>query len=238
MKKIDVCPTPELLHLYKLEGKIVVVVDIFRATSCMTTAFAHGVAKIIPVAQLEECRALQRQGLIAAAERDARKADGFDLDNSPFSYMTPNLRGKTIAVTTTNGTLAITKSIAAEQVLIGSFLNKKTIVDYLHAMPNDVLVVCAGWKGKVNLEDMLFAGAVVCGLKNDFTVEDDSALSALMIYEAAKFNMIKFIASSSHVRRLHGLGLTKDIEFCLREDVYHVLPVLDGEALVPLNPAP
>ncbi len=232
MKNIDVCPTPELLHLYKLEGKIAVVVDIFRATSCMTTAFAHGVAKIIPVAQLDECRALQKQGLIAAAERDARKAEGFDLDNSPFSYMNPDLREKTIAVTTTNGTLAITRSTAADQVLVGSFLNKRTIVDHLRAMPNDVLIVCAGWKGKVNLEDILFAGAVVCSLKNEYAVEDDSALSALMIYEAAKFNMIKFIAGSSHVRRLHGLGLIKDIEFCLREDVYDVLPVLEGDALV------
>ncbi len=235
MKKIDVCPTPELLHLYRLTGKIVVVVDIFRATSCMTTAFAHGVAKIIPVAQLDECRALQKQGLIAAAERDARKAEGFDLDNSPFSYMNPELIGQTIAVTTTNGTLAITKSIEADQVLIGSFLNKKTIVDYLHFMPNDVLIVCAGWKGKINLEDMLFAGAVVCSLKNDFFVEDDSALSALMIYEAAKFNMIKFIANSSHVRRLHGLGLIRDIEFCLREDVYDVLPVLENGILVKMK---
>jgi 2-phosphosulfolactate phosphatase len=235
MKKIDVCPTPELLHLYQLTGKIVVVVDIFRATSCMTTAFAHGVAKIIPVAQLDECRALQKQGLIAAAERDARKAEGFDLDNSPFSYMNPELIGQTIAVTTTNGTLAITKSIEADQVLIGSFLNKKTIVDYLHFMPNDVLIVCAGWKGKINLEDMLFAGAVVSSLKNDFSVEDDSALSALMIYEAAKFNMIKFIANSSHVRRLHGLGLTRDIEFCLREDVYDVLPVLENGVLVKMK---
>ena len=237
MRKIDVCPTPELLHLYSLTGKIVVVVDIFRATSCMTTAFAHGVAKIIPVAQLEECRALQRQGLIAAAERDARKADGFDLDNSPFSYMNPELIGQTIAVTTTNGTLAITKSVEADQVLIGSFLNKKTIVDYLQSMPNDVLIVCAGWKGKVNLEDVLFAGAIVCILKNEFSVEDDSALSAFMIYEAGKFNMIKFIANSSHVRRLHGLGLTKDIEFCLREDVYDVLPLLDNGALIKMQSA-
>ncbi len=234
MRKIDVCPTPELLHLYQLEGKIAVVVDVLRATSCMTTAFAHGVAKIIPVALLEECRDLQCQGYIAAAERDAKKAEGFDLDNSPFSYMDSKLAGKTIAVTTTNGTMAITKSRAAEKVIIGSFLNKKAIVEYLRNSPNDVVVVCAGWKGKVNLEDMLFAGSVVCGLKGDFAVEDDSALSALMIYEAAKYNMIKFMAGSSHVRRLHGLGLTKDIEFCLREDVYNVVPILDGEVLIKL----
>lgn len=234
MKKIDVCPTPELLHLYSLENKIAVIVDVFRATSCMTTAFAHGIEKIIPVAQIDECKALQQQGYLAAAERNAAKVEGFDLDNSPFSYMNPELAGKTLAMTTTNGTLAITKSMEAEQVIVGSFLNRKAITDYLHSQPYDVLVVCAGWKGKYNLEDTLFAGAVVCALKNEYTIEDDGALAAHMIYDAAKFNMIKFIANSSHVRRLARLNLTRDIEFCLRENLYDVVPVLKDRALVKL----
>jgi 2-phosphosulfolactate phosphatase len=234
MRKIDVCPTPELLHLYSLENKIAVIVDVFRATSCMTTAFAHGIEKIIPVAQIDECRILQQQGYLAAAERNAMKVDGFDLDNSPFSYMKPELAGKTLAMTTTNGTLAITKSKTAEQVLVGSFLNRKSITDYLMTQPYDVLVVCAGWKGKYNLEDTLFAGAVVCALKNDYMIEDDGALAAHMIYDAAKFNMIKFIANSSHVRRLARLNLTRDIEFCLRENLYDVVPVLRNGALVKL----
>jgi len=232
MRKIDVCPTPELLHLYNLENKIAVIVDVFRATSCITTAFAHGVAKIIPVAQLDECRALQQQGYLAAAERNTLKADGFDLDNSPFSYMDPVLKGQTLAMTTTNGTLAITKSRAAARVVIGSFLNRRAVTDYLLGQPHDVLVVCAGWKGKYNLEDTLFAGAVVCTLKNEFVIEDDAALAAQMIYDAAKYNMIKFIANSSHVRRLAGLHLTRDIEFCLRENLYNVVPVLENGALV------
>ncbi len=232
MRKIDVCPTPELLHLYNLENKIAVIVDVFRATSCMTTAFAHGVAKIIPVAQLDECRALQQQGYLAAAERNAVKAEGFDLDNSPFSYMDPALKGQTLAMTTTNGTLAITKSKDAKQVVIGSFLNRKAVTDHLLGQPHDVLVVCAGWKGKYNLEDTLFAGAVVCALKSEFDIEDDAALAAQMIYDAAKYNMIKFIASSSHVQRLARLHLTRDIEFCLRENIYDVVPVLQDGVLV------
>ncbi len=232
MRKIDVCPTPELLHLYSLENKIAVIVDVFRATSCMTTAFAHGVEKIIPVAQIEECRVLQQQGYLAAAERNAMKVDGFDLDNSPFSYMKPELAGQTLVMTTTNGTLAITKSRLAAQVIVGSFLNLKVITDYLLTQPHDALIVCAGWKGKYNLEDTLFAGSVVCSLKNDFVIEDDAALAAHMIYDAAKYNMIKFIAHSSHVRRLARLNLTRDIEFCLRENVYDVIPVLQNGALV------
>jgi 2-phosphosulfolactate phosphatase len=113
----------------------------------MTTAFAHGVEKIIPVATLEECRALQVQGLLAAAERDAKKAEGFDLDNSPFSYMDEKLKGQTIAMTTTNGTLAITKSSKAIKVIIGSFLNKTAVINFLLSQPHHVLILCAGWKG-------------------------------------------------------------------------------------------
>lgn len=231
-RTIDVCLTPELLHLYDISGRIVVVVDILRATSCMTTAIAHGIEKIIPVATLEECRLLQEQGYLAAAERDAKKAEGFELDNSPYSYQNPALKGKTIAMTTTNGTLAITRSRQANQVIIGSFLNKAAIIAYLASRTDDVLVLCAGWKGKVNLEDTLFAGAVADGLENQCDIEHDSALAAQILYEHAKYNMIKFLACSSHVRRLHRLNLARDIEFCLREDVYDVIPVLRGDGLV------
>ncbi|MDO1448754.1 2-phosphosulfolactate phosphatase [Rhodocytophaga aerolata] len=235
MKLIDICLTPELLHLYSVKDRVVVVVDILRATSCMTTAFAHGVEKIIPVATLEECRALQNQGLLAAAERDAKKADGFDLDNSPFSYMDEKLIGQTIAMTTTNGTQAITKSKEAIQVIIGSFLNKTAIINYLQSQPHHVLILCAGWKGRVNLEDTLFAGAVADELRDGFTIEDDASLGALTIYSCMKYNMLKSMASSSHVKRLHRLNLAKDIEFCIREDLYNVIPVLEGDGLVKMK---
>jgi 2-phosphosulfolactate phosphatase len=105
MKTIDVCLTPELLHLHNIENSIVVVVDIFRATSCMTTAFANGVGSIIPVATIDECVAYQQQGYLAAAERDGKTPEGFDFDNSPFSYMVDKVKDATICVTTTNGTL-------------------------------------------------------------------------------------------------------------------------------------
>ena len=232
MRKIDVCLTPELLHLYHLEGKTAVIVDILRATSCMTTALAHGVLSVIPVATVEECRALQHEGYLAAAERDAQMVEGFDLDNSPFSYMHPDLTGKRIAVTTTNGTLALANSREAEKVVIGSFLNKSALANYLVTQAEDVLVVCAGWKGKVNLEDTLFAGALVEALHHEFITEQDSALLAYTAYKAAKHNPLAYLAECSHVKRLQHLDLQRDIEFCLRQDVYKVVPVLEGEELV------
>jgi len=235
MKKIEVCFTPSLIELYNLDKKVVVVVDILRATSCMTTAMANGVKSIIPVATIEECFSLRNKGFIAAAERDGKMADGFDLGNSPFSYMDKALQGKTIAVTTTNGTLAITKSKKAEQVIVGSFLNKSAVANYLASQPNDVIILCAGWKGKTNIEDTLFAGALVDALKDSFTSEDDSTCVALTLYNTAKDDMLSFIAQSSHVRRLKRLNIHKDIEFCLKEDVYNVIPVLKDNMLVPME---
>jgi 2-phosphosulfolactate phosphatase len=232
MQKIDVCYSPELLHLHNIENSIVVVVDVFRATSCMTTAFAHGVEAIIPVASVEECVKYQQNGYLVAAERDGKTPDGFDFDNSPFSYMVEKVKGTTICVTTTNGTLAITKSKSAVKVMVGSFLNLGALTNYLKDVQYDVLVLCAGWKGKPNLEDTLFAGALVENLKNEFMIEDDSALMALRQYQYAKDDLLACVASSSHVKRLQRLGIQKDIAFCLQQNVYDVLPVLRGNMLV------
>ncbi len=233
MKNIDVCLTPDLLHLHKINNSIVVVTDIFRATSCMVTGFAYGVKSIIPVATVDECKNLQNIGYVAAAERDAQKVEGFDLDNSPFSYMDERLIGGKIAMTTTNGTLSISKAKTdAVKVIVGAFLNLAAVVNHLKNQPYDVLVLCAGWKGRPNLEDTLFAGAVVEALKDEYFVSEDSAILAMRTYQQAKDNMLAYLANSSHIRRLQGLGINKDISYCLQKDLYDVLPVLRGNELV------
>ena len=237
-RTVDVCFSPDLLHLYNIEDKIVVVVDILRATSCMTTAVAHGVKSITPVASLEECAFLKMKGYLAAAERDGKIAEGFDLGNSPFSYMDESIYGKELAVTTTNGTLAITKSEKAVKVLIGSFLNISILTDYIVQQPNDVVILCAGWKGKFNLEDTLFAGALTERLGKKFTPACDSPVAAVTLYKSARKNMLNFLENSSHVRRLKKLDIQKDIAFCLQEDLYPVIPILKKGKLVKLKFTP
>jgi 2-phosphosulfolactate phosphatase len=199
----------------------------------MVTGFAYGVKSIIPVATVEECKDLQNRGFIAAAERNAQKVEGFDLDNSPFSYMHESLVGSKIAMTTTNGTLSISKAKNdAVKVLVGAFLNISAIINHLKNQPYNVLILCAGWKGKPNLEDTLFAGAVVEALKDEYFIEEDSAILAQRVYNQAKDNMALYLANSSHIRRLQGLGIHKDITYCLQSDLYDVLPVLRGNELV------
>lgn len=235
MPSIDVCFSPELLHLYELKGKVVVAVDILRATSTMVTAFANGATHIFPVMQLEECMGYASQGCLTAAERDGIKAEGFDLGNSPFSYTPESVKGRAVAITTTNGTRAIRLSEQADEVIVGAFLNLNAVVQHLKALNLDVLVVCAGWKGNFNLEDTLFAGAVVERLQDSFAFENDAALASLHLYQTAKEDLPGFLRKSSHVRRLEHLEIHKDIEFCLQQDLFNVLPVWQHDRLVDVS---
>jgi 2-phosphosulfolactate phosphatase len=232
MKTIDVCLSPDLMHLYDVHNKTVVVVDILRATSCMTTAFAHGISYIKPFAKLADCLAAKTKGYFTAGERDGKRVDGFDLGNSPFEYMNPKLRGKKIAFTTTNGTQAIAKAESAKKIIIGSFLNLSSVANYLNEDFNNILVVCAGWKGKVNLEDTLFAGALTETLKANFEPECDAPLAAQYLYNLSKHDMIGFLNNSSHVKRLARLNIHKDIEFCLTIDQYSIIPMLNKGELI------
>lgn len=235
-RTIDVCLSPDLMHLYNVQDQTVVVVDILRATSCMTTAFAHNIESITPFAQLPDCLALKKEGYLTAGERDGKKVDGFDLGNSPFEYMTPLLKGKKIAFTTTNGTKAILRSIGATNIVIGSFLNLSAVVDYLRKAPNNVLIVCSGWKGKVNLEDTVFAGALVENLKDNFEHACDAPMIAQRLYIDARSNLKEFLKDSSHIKRLKRLNIEKDIDFCLTEDQYDVVPIIRESRITVIKP--
>lgn len=231
-KTIDVCLSPELMHLYNVHDRTVVVVDIFRATSCMTTALAHGIHSIKPFAKVEDCMAMKSAEYYTAGERDGKKVEGCDLGNSPFEYMEDHLKGKKIAFTTTNGTQAIARSEGAREIIIGSFLNLSAVANYLLAGANNVLVVCAGWKGKVNQEDTLYAGALVELLKEHIEPDCDAPVMARHLYNQAKTDMMDFLKDASHVRRLAKLNIYKDISFCLTPDQYDVVPVLKEGFLI------
>jgi 2-phosphosulfolactate phosphatase len=233
---IDVCLSPDLMHLYKVQNQTIVVVDILRATSCMTTALAHGIESITPFAQLADCLALKSKGYFTAGERDGKKVDGFDLGNSPFEYMNGALKGKKIAFTTTNGTGAIVKSAGAREILIGSFLNLSAIVNRLRRSENNILIVCSGWKGKVNMEDTLFAGALVENLKDDFYHACDAPMIAQQLYAAGRNNLAEFLKDSSHIQRLRALNIHRDIEFCLTENQYDVVPIIEENGVMVVKP--
>jgi len=232
MRTIEVCLTPELIHQHDLEGKVVVVVDIFRATSCIVTGLADGVAAIRPVGTVEDTLALGKEGYVMAGERGGKKVEGFDMGNSPFEYQSESLKGKKVAISTTNGSQAILKSAGASQILIGAFLNLETLMEYLIQLPHSVVIHCAGWKGTPNLEDTLFAGALIDEVMEELTTVGDSALVAHQLYIASHENLLGVALESSHAKRLKDFGIEEDLEFCMTESKYQVVPKLVGEELV------
>jgi 2-phosphosulfolactate phosphatase len=224
------------MHLYAVQNQTVVIVDILRATSCMTTAFAHQIHSIRTFARLDECLALREEGYLTAGERDGKKVDGFDLGNSPFEYMDPTLKGKKIAFTTTNGTQAIAKAAEAQDIVIGSFLNLSAVVTYLRQSNNNILIVCSGWKGKVNLEDTVYAGAIVEYLKDDFDHACDAPMIAQRLYNQGRDDLKDFLKDSSHIKRLQRLHIEKDIDFCLSADRYDIVPVIRDHSITLVKP--
>jgi 2-phosphosulfolactate phosphatase len=231
-RKLEVCLTPALLHLYDIRESIVVVIDIFRATSSICYGIENGVEAIIPVASVESCESYRHTDYLLAAERNGEVVDGFDFGNSPFAYASDKVQGKVVVLTTTNGTHAINESRTARRVVIGSFLNLTALSQWLASQPFDVLLLCAGWKNKFNLEDTLFAGAVVHQLKNDGYKLDDSAIGAEDLYVAGKHDLNEYLKKTSHSERLKKLGIEEDIRFCLNVDRTTAIPVLDGDRLI------
>lgn len=231
MRTIEVCLSPELIHQHQLKGKVVVVVDIFRATSCMVTGLANGVEAIRPVGEVEECLELGKQGYVTAGERGGQKVKGFDMGNSPFEYQEESLEGKKVAISTTNGSQAIIKSGDADEIIIGSFLNLESIAEYILQLPQNVVIHCAGWKGTVNLEDTLFAGALIDECAEEIDPVGDAATLAHQLYIANHDNLLGLAKQSSHAERLKGFGIEDDLEFCLEENKYQVVPKLIGDEL-------
>ena len=235
-KLLEVCLTPALLPLYKVEDYIVVIIDIFRATSSICYGIENGADAIIPVSEVEECAAYREKGLnyLLAAERNGEVVAGFDFGNSPFAYTAEKVAGKTVVLTTTNGTHALHLSRNAKKIVIGSFLNLTALCNWLKTQDENILMVCAGWKNNFNLEDTLFAGAVIDQLKGDGYVLDDPALAANDLFQIGKNDISQYLSKTSHGERLKKLGIEQDIAFCLQVDIATAIPVLEGEKLVKL----
>lgn len=230
---LEVCLSPALLHLYDVKNSIVVIIDVLRATSTICTALYNGAAKVIPVASVEECVNIGRQlEAITAGERDGKIAEGLAYGNSPFEYPRDFVEGKTLVLTTTNGTKLLHMAKDAIQIITGSFPNLSAVCEYLVEQGQNVILGCAAWKDRVNMEDTLFAGAVVSRIREHFSVNCDSALAAETLYHTAKNDLYGFMKQASHFQRLSRYGLEKDIKYCLTPDGANILPLLKNGELV------
>jgi 2-phosphosulfolactate phosphatase len=212
------------------------VIDIFRATSAICAAIAADVNKIIPVKTIDEALAYKSKGFILASERDGKKIEGFDMGNSPQHFYNPALKGKTLVLSTTNGTDAIYSAIVGETILIGSFLNFTALANKLVEYKKDIILLCAGWKNKFNLEDSIFAGAIINKIKDDLDCSScDSSIAAEQLYIESKNDLKGFLNKSSHHNRLKHLNLEDDMNFSLQFDITDKIPVFDGKVIIALS---
>jgi 2-phosphosulfolactate phosphatase len=228
--------SPALLNLYELNNSIVVVIDVFRATSTIAAALYNGAKCVIPVDSVPKAIEISRSiDGIAAGERDGKIADGLEHGNSPLEYSREFIENKTLVLTTTNGTRLLHMALerGADTIISGSFPNLSSVCEFLVAEKKSVVLGCAGWKDRFNLEDTLFAGAVIAQVKKHFTIHCDSSLMAESMYARQKNNLTDFAPKLTHYHRLvERFGLIEDIKFCLTNDVANVLPIYHEGRLV------
>lgn len=228
--------SPALLHLYDLSNTVVVIIDVFRATSTIASALYNGARCVIPVDSVPKAIEISRNiGGIAAGERDGKIAEGLLHGNSPLEYGRDFIQDKTLVLTTTNGTRLLHMALerGAETVISGTFPNLSAVCEYLASEKRNVVLGCAGWKDRFNLEDTLFAGAVISRVKEHFTIHCDSSLMAETMYEKYRDDLEGFAPSLTHYHRLvDRFGLIEDIRYCLTNDVANILPVYEQGKLV------
>lgn len=229
--KIDVCFSPALYPVYHNPEAVVVVVDIFRATTTMAAAFKNGVRSIHPVATVEEAKSYKEKGWLVGAERNVKRCDFADFGNSPFDYTPEKVVGKDIIFTTTNGTRAITVAKSAYRIITGAFINLQAVADYCLLHNRDIVVLCSGWQDKINIEDTLFGGALTDTLIQTGMYEpaSDAAVIARDMWTNNKENLIAYLDPTDHMARLKANHLEDAVPYCLILDSADVVPELTIE---------
>lgn len=213
----------------RLQGAVAVVIDVLRATSVMVSAFQNGVESIIAVTSPDEAFRLKKghPHYLLGGEQNADYIPGFDFDNSPFNYTPAKVKGKTLVMSTSNGTRAINGSLNADRLLIASFLNAQSVIDLLKN-EEKIIFVCSGSKDVFTLEDSLCAGYMidlVCRQIEDVQLSD-FAVAIRELYSLNQNNVQSFASKGSHYQILERKGYIKDLDYCFTSNIIDKVPEL------------
>jgi 2-phosphosulfolactate phosphatase len=221
-----------------VRGAHAVVVDVLRATTTIAAALANGAAGVIAVAEPEDAIALGnrlgRERVLFCGERNAVRIEGFDLDNSPASFTPQAVDGKTLVMTTTNGTRALRAVATAASVRTAALVNRLAVADALAHEDGDVTIVCAGDGNGFALEDALGAGALVDALLAQIADVElrDGARAAALLYRSVASRLPDAVASADHAQSLAEKGFAADVALCAALDTLNVVPLLRDGILV------
>jgi 2-phosphosulfolactate phosphatase len=228
---IEIIPSADHCNPQALKGKTVVMIDVLRATSVIVTALDNGAESVVPVVTVEEAFELKRVNprLLLSGERNAMPVKGFDTGNSPLEFTPDVVCGRNIVMTTTNGTRAFWAASMADELLVGSFLNRKAIVDALTLTKNNVVLLCAGTNGEFSMDDALCAGGIVAGIEEETEVTtNDFSLAMSELYRVNSRRIHQFLSKTNHYNVLKQKGFEKDLDYCLRLDVLSRIPRRNG----------
>lgn len=236
--KIQVFVTPSISSAEEIRNSTVVVIDTLRATSTIVAALNAGAREVVPAGSTEQAvRLVARFGAhraLLCGERRGVRIEGFDLGNSPLEFTTNVVSGKSLVMTTTNGTAAFHHSRHAESVLCGALLNAGAVAGrLLDTSPDSVILLCAGTYGRLSLEDLLAAGAILHELGNaglSFQLTD-GATTALLCFRYFMKDIPGALRSFEHGRTLAGLGFDDDIVFCGGLNTFRIVPMMIGSTI-------
>ena len=223
---------PTLAQPDDFTGKVVVVIDVLRATTTVAHALASGATSISPFHDVEAARNFARQdaSILLCGERNEQRIDGFHLGNSPGDYTSDVVGGRRIALTTTNGTAALHHCRAASRLILAAFVNLTAVAECLQQLNDqDIIIVCAGTRGEITMEDMLLAGALIDnGI--EASVQNDQAQYAALAWDAVNWQsgeLLNWLERSQGGRNLINSGFQKDIAFAALIDQFQVVPEFD-----------
>lgn len=234
--RVEIVGSASELKPKKITGKSVVVIDVLRATTVITTALMNRAKEIIPVQEVstafDNYVQFQPGEALLGGERNAVKIKGFHLANSPFEYTEQQVKDKTIILTTTNGTKALMGSLTAKNIVIASFLNATSIASWLGKQNNDITIVCAGSAEDYTLEDALCAGMIAKELAERFGATlSDFAYTLKFLYEGFEGDTMAALKNCNHAQLLIAKGFTSDVEYCLQKDITDIVPELKDGAI-------
>lgn len=236
--RIDIIISAGDIKQEKVQDKTVIVIDMLRATSVIVTALSNGCKEVIPVLTIPDALELakeKRESCILGGERKAIKIEGFHCSNSPLEYTKELVKDKSIILTTTNGTRAITGCIGARDILIGAMINASAVAKQALLKGNDLIILNAGTYDEFSMDDFICSGYIIdCILDHAKSADNlevelsDIAKTAHYIYESNE--AIKdYIQKASHYKRLLNLGLLEDLEYCCEKSIIDIVPAFkDG----------
>ncbi len=214
-----------------LRSHACVLVDVLRATSVIITAVEHGCKSVIPVAEVEDAALIARQlgseDVLLCGERKGVRIPGFQLSNSPLEYTQDAVSGRSLVMSTTNGTGAILRVSNCKAVFMGGFLNAKAVAEAALSVSDSIAIVCAGTDARYSLDDILCSGAIISrimDLTNNRQSICDLGRTALALYDSYNEDLFSSLQGSLHFERLRALGFEDDLRYCLQEDVMQAVP--------------